>query len=80
MLQAWCCIRHVAVQSGHGQGPLIVARDIAHAKISEIFEQTGKLPEYVKVRANVIELLQLARGPSHLLRGAGQAAGRDGKA
>lgn len=29
-------------------GPLIVARDIAHAKISEIFEQTGKLPQYVK--------------------------------
>lgn len=25
-----------------------MARDIAHAKISEIFEQTGKLPEYVK--------------------------------
>mmetsp|Transcript_55285 Transcript_55285/g.103686 ORF Transcript_55285/g.103686 Transcript_55285/m.103686 type:complete len:175 (+) Transcript_55285:485-1009(+) len=29
-------------------GPLIVARDIAHAKISEIFEQTGSLPDYVK--------------------------------
>ena len=30
------------------QGPLIVARDIAHAKISERFDQTGVLPEYVK--------------------------------
>ena len=29
-------------------GPLIVARDIAHAKISELFEETGKLPQYVK--------------------------------
>ena len=27
-----------------------MARDIAHAKISEIFEQTGKLPQYVKAR------------------------------
>mmetsp|Transcript_124566 Transcript_124566/g.265639 ORF Transcript_124566/g.265639 Transcript_124566/m.265639 type:complete len:581 (+) Transcript_124566:68-1810(+) len=29
-------------------GPLIVARDIAHAKIQERFEQTGELPAYVK--------------------------------
>lgn len=29
-------------------GPLIVARDIAHAKIQEIFERTGELPSYVK--------------------------------
>jgi len=29
-------------------GPLIVARDIAHAKISERFADTGLLPEYVK--------------------------------
>jgi len=29
-------------------GPLIVARDIAHAKINERLEQTGALPDYVK--------------------------------
>lgn len=29
-------------------GPLIVARDIAHAKISERFAATGFMPEYVK--------------------------------
>jgi len=29
-------------------GPLIVARDIAHAKINERLEQTGVLPDYVK--------------------------------
>lgn len=29
-------------------GPVIVARDIAHAKIQEQFEQTGELPAYVK--------------------------------
>eukprot|EP00441_Pelagodinium_beii_P042063 CAMPEP_0197637628 /NCGR_PEP_ID=MMETSP1338-20131121/12794_1 /TAXON_ID=43686 ORGANISM="Pelagodinium beii, Strain RCC1491" /NCGR_SAMPLE_ID=MMETSP1338 /ASSEMBLY_ACC=CAM_ASM_000754 /LENGTH=572 /DNA_ID=CAMNT_0043210067 /DNA_START=17 /DNA_END=1735 /DNA_ORIENTATION=- len=29
-------------------GPLIVARDIAHAKISDRFAETGLLPDYVK--------------------------------
>jgi len=29
-------------------GTLIVARDIAHAKLNEILESTGDLPEYVK--------------------------------
>jgi len=29
-------------------GPLIVARDIAHAKISERFAESGFMPEYVK--------------------------------
>merc|ERR1719384_633318 len=29
-------------------GPLIVARDIAHAKLNEILESTGTLPDYVK--------------------------------
>ncbi|TAG10264.1 MAG: fumarate hydratase [Verrucomicrobia bacterium] len=29
-------------------GTIIVARDIAHAKILEILEQTGELPDYVK--------------------------------
>mmetsp|Transcript_104399 Transcript_104399/g.264946 ORF Transcript_104399/g.264946 Transcript_104399/m.264946 type:complete len:571 (-) Transcript_104399:147-1859(-) len=29
-------------------GPLIVARDIAHAKLNEIFEETGQFPDYVK--------------------------------
>ena len=29
-------------------GPLIVARDIAHAKLQEILERDGKLPEYFK--------------------------------
>ena len=29
-------------------GTIIVARDIAHAKIKEILEQTGELPEYIK--------------------------------
>eukprot|EP00438_Fugacium_kawagutii_P028551 Skav227717 [mRNA] locus=scaffold802:31677:42565:- [translate_table: standard] len=40
----------VVSRPGTAGGPLIVARDIAHAKISEIFEQTGKLPQYVKAR------------------------------
>ena len=29
-------------------GPLIVARDIAHAKLKERLEQTGSLPDYIK--------------------------------
>ena len=29
-------------------GPMVVARDIAHAKIKEILEQTGELPAYFK--------------------------------
>ena len=29
-------------------GPMIVARDIAHAKLREVLEQTGSLPDYFK--------------------------------
>ena len=29
-------------------GPMIVARDIAHAKLREVLEQTGTLPDYIK--------------------------------
>lgn len=29
-------------------GPLVVARDIAHAKLLEVLESTGDLPEYIK--------------------------------
>ncbi len=29
-------------------GPLIVARDIAHMKLNEIFEKTGKVPDYFR--------------------------------
>ena len=29
-------------------GPLIVARDIAHAKLKERLEETGELPDYIK--------------------------------
>ena len=29
-------------------GPMIVARDIAHAKLQEVLEQTGSLPDYIK--------------------------------
>ena len=46
------------------QGPLIVARDIAHAKISERFDQTGVLPEYVKAMDHIGLSCQ---GPAFLL-------------
>ena len=29
-------------------GPMIVARDIAHAKLQEVLEETGSLPDYIK--------------------------------
>lgn len=29
-------------------GPMIVARDIAHAKLKEVLEKTGSLPDYIK--------------------------------
>ena len=29
-------------------GPMIVARDIAHAKLLEVLEETGSLPDYIK--------------------------------
>jgi len=45
-----------------------VARDIAHAKISEIFEQTGKLPQYVKARLALCFVLLLFFFQTALLR------------
>lgn len=29
-------------------GTIVVARDIAHAKIKEILDKTGDIPEYIK--------------------------------
>ena len=45
-----------------------MARDIAHAKISEIFEQTGKLPQYVKARLALCFVLLLFFFQTALLR------------
>ncbi len=40
--------RHPAGTRVRLSGPLIVARDIAHTKLNEIFEKTGKVPDYFK--------------------------------
>jgi len=40
--------KHPVKTRGSLSGPMVVARDLAHAKLRERLEQTGELPDYIK--------------------------------